>query len=539
MINDNITPLNISLLVIPDRIRQVVQPVSSLDIYDGSTSNFHPQGLYSTEIFGIVGTPQRMTKYSWIDIRLNVLHPALFFALCKLKGLYAEIVGGKTYAVFDEREGDFVKSTPENGQTGYHFFFENHKKIKHKRTNSPKRDELIKFVQTKREAELNAIYVLPAGYRDIVIEDGRESSDEVNSLYYKLIAISNTIQPEVAKTAPEMFNAQRMSMQNAVCEIYTMMLRIIRGKNNAFMGRWMSRNVFGTTRNVLTAIPFKATSALDATAISMNDTGVGIFQLAASTMRETIFGLKTGFLSEVFPAPGAEALLTDKKTLKSKRVKVKNKTYDRWMTVAGLRRVIATYASDEVKWRDIDIEGNYLGLVYRGPDGTFRFVHGVDELPEGRLASDCLPITLTELLYVAMYLKSRDYIAHVTRYPVASDFSTYPSIPLLISTVKQETRTPLDIEWQPMPAQYVAAFFPVRHSRTFNAMAPHPCRHEKLGADHDGDTGSFMVCTSREAVEEGKAIFSMAKFYLDAQGNFAANLENDTVVFVTKALTGA
>lgn len=539
MLASKLTPFNIDYLIIPQNIREVVQPVTSLDIYDGATNNFHPQGLYSAEIFGIMGTPQRMVKFSWINLRVEVLHPSMFFALCKLKGLYAEIMGGKSYAVFDPKLKDFIKSTPEDGQTGYYFFLNHFKNIVHARSTSPKRDELIKLVETKKNrCMLDAIYVLPAGYRDITIEDGRESSDEINSLYYKLVAISNTIQLEVAKTSPDMFNAQRMSMQNAVCEIYTSMLRIIRGKNNAYMGRWMARNVFGTTRNVFTAIPFKAQTAEDATAIELNHTGVGIFQLAVSTMRETIYQLRTGFLSEVFPAAGGEALLTDKKTLKSKRVRVKNKTYDRWMSVAGLRRVIATFESDAVKWRDIDVEGHHLGLIYRGHDGTFRLIHGIDELPEGRSASDCLPITLTELIYIAIYVSTRQYIAHVTRYPVATDFSTYPSYPLLISTVKQESRMPLDADWRTLSQSFIAPFFPVRNSQLFNSLAPHPSRHQKLGADHDGDTGSLMVCTSRESIQEGRAIMSKANFYLDSQGQFAANLENDTVMFVTNALTG-
>ena len=37
-------------------------------IYEPSTSNFHPEGLYSEEIFGQIGSPQRVATLGYIDL---------------------------------------------------------------------------------------------------------------------------------------------------------------------------------------------------------------------------------------------------------------------------------------------------------------------------------------------------------------------------------------------------------------------------------------------------------------------------------------
>lgn len=535
---------NIDLLQIPESVKKTVRPVTSLDIYSGSnegaSANFHPDGLYSTEIFGVMGTKQRMERYSWIDLKIQIFHPTFFYAVCKLKSLYGDILAGREFATFDAATRDFVKTDALTGETGYEFFMRHWKKIDFKRTSSSKRDEIITFVDKyKNNATLDSLYVLPAGYRDIQIEaDGRESSDEVNKLYYKVIAVSNTLNAGVMHASPEMYNAQRISLQNAVNEIYLMMIKIIKGKHGLMMSKYMARNIFDSTRNVITAMPL-ATTVMGAPGNpTINDTMVGLYQYVKSTLRPSIYQMRTGFLSKCFLAPSAPAVLTNKKTLRAERVQITNALFDRWATVEGLQKVVNIFEEPTLRGKPIDVGGYYLGLMYRGPDNTFKMINGIDELPEGRSKEHCLPITLIDLFYASTYLKSRDYVSHVTRYPVGSDGSNYPSDILLMSTVKSEVRIPLDDDWRPYTPEYTAYRFPVPGSDTFNSQAPHPSRHKKLNADHDGDTCSFLVAYSTEAREEFHKRKRMAAFYLSVNGGFMHNLANDTINYVTTALTG-
>ena len=50
-----LTPFNLKLLQLTPLNIGNLQAVVSLDTFDGATKNFHPKGLFSTEIFGRTG----------------------------------------------------------------------------------------------------------------------------------------------------------------------------------------------------------------------------------------------------------------------------------------------------------------------------------------------------------------------------------------------------------------------------------------------------------------------------------------------------
>ena len=53
-------PFNISILELTDETLKYLKPVTSLDTFEGSSKNFHDDGLFSVSIFGKVGDPSRM-----------------------------------------------------------------------------------------------------------------------------------------------------------------------------------------------------------------------------------------------------------------------------------------------------------------------------------------------------------------------------------------------------------------------------------------------------------------------------------------------
>ena len=82
------------------RFRMVGQ-VKVLDVFQNNTRDFHEEGLFSTSIFGRVGSNERLTRFGYIDLRIPILHPRIFSRLCALKQLYKEIMAGKEYAIWD------------------------------------------------------------------------------------------------------------------------------------------------------------------------------------------------------------------------------------------------------------------------------------------------------------------------------------------------------------------------------------------------------------------------------------------------------
>ena len=477
-------PFNIFFLRLDESTVKYLKPITSLDVFDGITKNLHPDGLYSPTIFGVVGSNNRYTKFSYIDIKLGIMHPVYYKAITSMRTLYEGIMSSKEFAIWDEEKKDFIKSNALDGQTGYEFFITHHNKIEHEQRPSIDRQENISLIQKYKDYHLyDKVIVLPAAYRDIEIDDsGRESSDEINSLYYKTLAISNTINPHTVKISPEAYNTQRMSLQRAFNEIYEYLANMIRGKNNLFMGKWASRKVFNGTRNVITSMNTTQPELGGENSINYNDTLVGLYQTLKGILPVSLFQIKTGFLSEVFPSVGAPALLVNKTTLKSERVMLKSTYYDKWMTNEGLESIISSYKEPSIRHDYVQVDNYYLGLIYRGPDNTFKLIHGIDELPEDRDPKDCRPLSLTELFYCSIYEVSDKYPALITRYPITGVGSIYPSMSKLKTTIEVEKRYKLGDDWQVDKSAKVAYEFPTQ-TELYSALSPHSFKLGRLSAD--------------------------------------------------------
>ena len=108
-----LTPFNLDPLLIKPNELRVMQQVQVPDIFDGSSENFHEGGLFSTTIFGNVGTELRDNSFGYIDIKLTVLHPFMLKVVTQLRGLYKDLIAGKAYAKWDEKEKRVAKEASQ------------------------------------------------------------------------------------------------------------------------------------------------------------------------------------------------------------------------------------------------------------------------------------------------------------------------------------------------------------------------------------------------------------------------------------------
>ena len=115
-------PFNIEILNISEKTLQHLRPIRTMDSFDGATGNFNDDGLFSTLIFGRPGDELRSRRFSYIDIKVSVFQPTMFFTLMSLKQLYTDIISGTAYAIWDEEKKDFFRADAINGKTGYAFF---------------------------------------------------------------------------------------------------------------------------------------------------------------------------------------------------------------------------------------------------------------------------------------------------------------------------------------------------------------------------------------------------------------------------------
>lgn len=533
-------PFNISILNLTEQMLQFIKPVRVLDTFEGATKNFHEDGLFSQSIFGKVGEQARNKRFSYIDIKVHIFHPIIFGALTDIKTLYAEIMASKSYALWDDQINDFVKVDALTGQTGFSFFIKHWNKIAFNSAGaSEKRKNNIALVEKFQSVALTSkIVVLPAGLRDYeILDDGREAEDEFNALYRKLLAISSPIHPSlINEDNIKQFDSIRYTLQYTFNEIYDKLKGMLEGKHKLIMNKWASRAIFNGTRNVISSTIIRSEELGSPANIRASETVMGLYQYLKAALPLVKHQIRNGFLSKVFPGPNAPAVLVNKETLKAESVRIKPQHYDDWMSDEGLDATIGAFGEEALRSKQLEIEGYYVGLIYKGP-GVFKLFQDIDELPEGFDRKYVTPVTFTELLYIAVYEKARDYPCFVTRYPITGFGSIYPSYVYLKPTVDSEQRAPLNEQWQQEENAPMAYCFP-KGGLYVNALSPSPSMLKGLGADFDGDTVSANIVYTKEAIEEVNELLNSKNFYVNTSGDISFSIATDTVNYLMKTMTG-
>jgi hypothetical protein len=485
--------------------------IASLQTFDGVSKNFMSDGLFSTEIFGRVGEEKRNRTFAYIDLRIPVFHPIIYRALVDLKKIHAGIISGDTYATWDDKNKEFVKSDQIDGFTGFNYFISKLDQfdltIKDEHTN--KRKNTLKLLaKYKKQYFMDKLLVLPAGLRDYEIDsDGKPSEGEVNSYYRRIMSLANNIVPSAIKTNPESLDMTRSSLQDSILELYDYFESLLKGKNKLMLGKWASRKVFNSTRNVLSVYTPRS-SKLTEIGITTNHAVYGLYQYLKATL--PIYEIKTGFISLVFPAQNYPMTVTDAKTWKKKVVPFDHASYDKWMTNEGIEKIIGQFGNDAYKTDIAKVGDDYIGLVY-SDNVKFQFFQDIDELPEGWDKTKVRPINYAELFYHSVYRTAYQTPVTITRYPITGIGSIYPAYTYLLTTMKGLRLTEYK---NGEPTQDVALEFP-NGDEFFSSVSVSAEHLGPLSADMDGDTVSVIALQSVEARAEIAKLLDSREYYIE------------------------
>lgn len=530
------TPFNVSIMTVNEPLIEHLQPVEVMDLYEGASHNLHPKGLFSSELFGRRGDPIRQQLFSYIDIRQQIIHPLMYETLVSLKAMYEGIIQGTVYATWDAKLGDFVKSNELEGDTGYAFFFKHFKDLKPVMNNSRlRRTNITLFEKYKDKATHHHVLVLPAGLRDIEeSEDGRVKKDEVNDYYTKLLSISNLVSGNGNDASQDV---SRRLLQNTHNAIFDYFRNILKGKKGFIQDKFASRRIFNGTRNTIIA---KKTARSHLHAPNFPDamsTGLGLYQTAKGILPITKYHLLK-FITARIPPAGDSAILVDPKTLQEVFVNLSLDLLDAWTTGEGMEKFINKYFETTLRHKPVKIGEHYLALVYKD-DQHFKIFQDIRQLPEGFDKTRVAPITYAELLYLCNYQGWNRYRVWVTRYPVTSMGSDYPSKVYVYTTVKGQVLVELDDDWQPQPEK-VALEFPITGMAFMDATIPDSTHlsGDDLGADFDGDQVSVDYVYTEEALEEVDAILHGWEHYLSPYGGMRFSTQTATINLVLHNMTG-
>ncbi|AEV89714.1 putative virion-associated RNA polymerase beta' subunit [Pseudomonas phage OBP] len=511
--------------------------VTVADTFEGQTSNLHDEGLYSTTIFGRVGTDERDKTESYIDVTLPIFNPTYFKALVQLKGLYGEIIKGKTYAVWDEAEKDFIKSNILEGDTGYAFFMSHFYELDPKQNESFKRKQKIDLVEIFKDRALSSkILVMPAGIRDIEIGPV-VSENEINDLYRKLIFRSKSLNVKNIDLTDPVYDNIRWGLQESFNNIADFLFNMQEGKRGFMQRRMARRSVFGATRNVITSRKVSVENCDDNVTGDPNSTIIGLYQALLGFNLVAIHELTNGFLSEVFTPGMAMARLVDPRTLRSTYVDVDPLVVDKFTSSDGLTSLFNGYSSPQLRNRDIKVAGHYLGLVY--DDGqNVMLLHDIDDLPDGFDKKLVRPVTYTQFFYMQCVGAIEKKMLQVTRYPITGIGSIYPSRVFVMPTNStSSSRSLLDIDGNTVLQRF--NYFPTytKNPSYFDGMSIANIRLGLAGGDFDGDALSANSIMAEDSIREIEEVFGKRDFYISGAGDFLYDPVQEPHEFLLRSLT--
>lgn len=535
----NMLPFNISFVRDVDNTFAGLLPVQSLQLFEGKSGDFNPQGLYSNIIFGRKGDKTRETKESYINLKVPIFHPLYFKELVALKQLYMDILTRQGYATWDPELKDFVRSDVMTGETGFAFFVKHFGEMEFQRNKSQQRDLRIDLLEKyKSQAFIKRLFVIPAGIRDIEItEEGQPKEEDINPLYRRVISVANTINVDFEQRNSELLDEAKSNLQKAVVNIYDYIFNMLEGKKGLLQGKLASRKVIGSTRNVLSSMEVGSTYLGDERQPGLNTTIIGLFQYVKGTEAYyTEYAFRKLFLSDLFDEYEVPRLI-DRETLKSKEVTLSDKAREKWLTSEGLEGIINGFADATLRHNPVTIDGMYLRLIYN--DGkSYRIMKDINELPDGFDAVNVSPMTWAEMFY----LLGKEFIkrnrAFVTRYPVTGLGSIYASEVYVKTTVSGLLLEELDGDFQPTGNK--ALEFPDTRNKLafFDTMAVSPYMLKPLGADFDGDVISCTLVNSDEGVAEVTERLKSKSAYLSPTGGLTYNITTDVSDLVLNFMTG-
>lgn len=536
-----VAPFNMAVMDVGKFIKEHgLLEVTTTALKEPSTNEFHPDGLFSEEIFGRIGTLERMTTLGYIELKMKMVAPVLYKTLARLGGFYTDLMAGRVYATWDAEKADFerVFGDPEdtpNCNTGFHYFVKYFPQIKFKLTESLTRETRVDLLNEYRSIGLYKQYLVqPAGMRDVQDDGtGRLIQDDINKLYISLMSYAGSLPDE---TTSPLYDGLKFNIQSTGVRIYEYLENLMTGKRGFAQGVLAARKIAMGTRNVITAASYVARNPDDPQVLKPDETISGVYQTAKAFQPLVFFHLKTIFFQNVFGEEGSSynVPLINPKTFKLEYHEINEDERLKWVSPDGINSAINRFVNLDVRSRplvvrDVNNAPYYMYLVYDDVD-KITLCRSIDELTNTGVRVDkskLRPITWIEALYIAVYFAVDHKFAHITRYPVLGDGSVYPSRIHLCSTIPGRVVEMVDIEEPDKPLVQFPEY-PILGNAYQDTIQIDFGRLAGLGADYDGDTVSFNGVMSEEANEECERYMRSTRSLVDTQQNLVMGDISDT-----------
>ena len=463
----------------------------------------HTEGLYSTEIFGFMGSDQRQTQFAYINLKRKFLHPLVFKAIISSYKFTGDIMMGLTDGNINKN--GMIESV-ESGKgigTGIDFFINNWKKIKWDVSSKARADkaELFTLIPELDRIFTDVWLVVPPFYRDMSTgkQGGASSKDEFTKLYGQLINSCNLAE------AGDMFAGKmtEFRIQNLLLTIHTEFMQQLAGKKGVIHRKALGKAIDYPARTVISAPPVECEDP-DQQQIPYGYLGIPLHIAAAMFYPFVKVQIHELFFNQF---KQYSVYVTDKKGV----------------TVIDEEQIAAL--SDEfidklVKRYARSLESRLDRIMLKDIDGK--------EVPlqafEDKLGR---PFTLTDLLYIATFKATLGKHTVTTRYPLEDYRNILRAKVKILVTEKTEFVNLLGMEDKQYPV--IPKELDYKKVHWIESVRCNNLYLDGFGGDFDGDMVTHKGIFTQEANEELDNLEHSISHYVDPAGESTRIVEKELI----------
>lgn len=251
-----ITTLDIDRLV---KEKKLAKPVTSSQIFISNTTQFHPQGLMSEDIFGLEGSKERSKTLSYVELNCKIIHPMLFDILTKtIERKIIDVIS--TQKSFDLDENGFLVENLEDTGTirGLSGLIKNINKLRFRESDSEERSRVINMIYdniNKNRFFMSKLLIISPVFRNVFIDDRAErvniTVDELTKLYQRVIASAN----QIKSVSGLLHDIMSYKMQLLIRDLLELIRVRISKKEGTIRGLMLGKRVDYSARTVITPNP--------------------------------------------------------------------------------------------------------------------------------------------------------------------------------------------------------------------------------------------------------------------------------------------
>lgn len=236
-----------------DNFIKDLTPVLTTEFFVRS-GDFHPDGLFSEQIFGPIESKERKITFSYIKLYSKVIHPSALKILLQLDKKIEKFIS--TQESFSLDKNTKALQIDDNGVTGLKAFIKLFPKIKF-RGDTDKREKYIQKINETYKNDLlfiSYIPVIPPIQRDIYQDENNMwIHDKLNDYYISLLRKSFHIR--TSSTDGPLFDLLNFEVQKSVVEHDDYIKTLIQKKRGLIRSQLLGKRTDFSGRAVITPGP--------------------------------------------------------------------------------------------------------------------------------------------------------------------------------------------------------------------------------------------------------------------------------------------